>query len=354
MLITATLLLGCGPAEEYVPGGGSALASLQVKGPITINMGNRYQINKDNSFIKFKVGNTGQAAIEGSISAYQATMFYDANDIMSTSITLRIGSDGMTTSDSKSSSELQRENFLNTKLFPAIWFQGSEVSPTDDGFDVSGFLNIKDITRPISVHVKLPTVMTDAQSKLDVMTAQGSLTISRKEFGLGTKGEWAALPTFSDDIEIEFSLTGVSYTIGNLEAMFGTNAEEKNQAIGLVYNEVKKNGVESGLKLVESLSSEGKYKSNNWQTNLANIGWMLLVDDMGKESLPFFDRALKTNPEHLTSLLRLGDAYMVAGQYEDALAHYKKEWNLPKRARFTHLPHMIKVLGGAFELTNMR
>ena len=70
--------------------------------------------------------------------------------------------------------------------------------------------------------------------------------------------------------------------------------------------------------------------------------------------LAFYEMALDEDHNHMVSLLRLGDAYTIAGQFEDALAHYQKEWSLPARARFTHIPQMIKLLSGKFELEDMK
>ena len=319
-----------------------------------INMGNRFQINKDGSYINFTTTMGGFPVIKGALKAYQATIFYDPEDVMRTSATIRFGSEGFTTAHDKRDAVLQGEDFLNTAKFPGIWFQGTEVKLTDKGFDLSGIMHIKNINKPLTIHIEKPTVMRKAMNNMDMMIVKGSLQLNRKDFDLGTTGDWASNPMLGDEITIEFSFLGTSYTIDYLKASFVRQDKGRDNPVGLVYNDVKANGVESGLKLVETLGKDKKYKSDNWLGNLANIGWILMVDGYGKESLPFYDMALKANPKHLVSLLRLGDAYVIAGQYEDALAHYKKERALPARARFTHIPHMIKLLSKEFEFKNMK
>lgn len=319
-----------------------------------INMGNRFQIDKNASYISFKTTMSGFPVVRGSLKAYQATMFYDPEDIMSTSATIRIGSEGFTTSHDKRDAELQSENFLNTAEFPAIWFQGTKVKITNSGFDLSGTMNIKNINKPVTIHMEKPTVMRKSTNNFDEMVVNGNLKINRKDFDLGTTGKWASDPTLGDEIEIEFTFLGFSYTIDYLKSRYIKQVDGRDHAVGLVYNDVKANGVKSGLKLVEALRKDKKYESDKWLSNLANIGWILMVDGLGKESLSFYDKALEEDPEHFVSLVRLGDAYAIAGQYDDALAHYKKEGSLPARAKFTHIPHMIKVLSGEFELKNMK
>ena len=330
------------------------LASFSALGQQEIEMGDRFQINKDGSYITFKTTMSGFPVIRGAVKAYQATMFYDPDDVMKTSATIRLGSDGFNTAHDKRDTELLGEHFLNTEKYPGIWFQSSEVQPTDNGFDLLGSLHIKGITKPVTVSIKQPTVMRGAMNNMDLMMVQGSMSFNRKDFELGTTGAWSTNPMLGDVIEVAFNFMGFSYTIEYLKASYVRQIDGRDHPVGLVYNEVKSNGVEAGLDLVETLSKDRKYKSDNWATNLANIGWILMVDGFGQESLPFYDLALEENPGHLPSLLRLGDAYTIAGEYDKALAHFRQEWTLPERARFTHIPHMINRLSGDFEFGDMK
>ncbi len=320
----------------------------------SINMGNRYQINKDGSFINFKTTMAGFPVIRGAVKSYQATLFYDPEDIMRSSATIRIGTEGFSTAHDKRDEALKGEDFLDVGKYPAIWFQGTDVKLTDDGFNISGTINIKNINKPATIYLEKPTIMRKAMNNLDIMMVNGSLKLNRKDFDLGTTGNWASNPMLGEEIEITFSFLSTSYTIDYLKSTFVRQVDGQDHAVGLIYNEVKENGVNSGMNLLKSLSTDKKYKSDNWLSNMANIGWILMTDGMGKESLPFYEMALQKDPSHLSSLLRLGDAYVIAGQYDKALAHYKTERALPARARFTHLPHMIKLLSNKFDLNNMQ
>lgn len=316
----------------------------------SINMANRYQINKDGSYIIFKTTLAGMPVIRGSLKAYQATIFYDPEDVMSSSATIRFGSEGFSTAHDKRDAQLQGPDFLNTAQFPGIWFQGTEVNPTKKGFDLIGTMNIKDIQKPLTIHIETPKIMRGAMNKMDLMIVKGHLSLNRKDFHLGTTGDWATYPMFGEVVDIEFSFLCTSYTLEYLTARF----VGQEQAVGKIYQEVKANGVESGLELTKRMMKDKQYKSDNWLNNLANIGWILMVDDMGEASLPFYEMALKKNSKHMSSLLRLGDAYVIAGQHDKALAHYRQEWTLPERARFTHIPHMIKLLSKEFTLAGMK
>ncbi len=348
--VLVVLAFICFPGCEQRRSGGAPVALLNEN----INMGNRYQINKDGSFINFKTTMGGFPVIKGAVKGYQATLFYDPEDVMSTSATIRLSTDGFTTAHDQRDTELHGEHFLHSAKYPAIWFQGTDVSPRenpDDGFDLSGTINIKEITKPVTVHMKKPILMPGAMNQQNLMIVEGNFKFKRSDFNLGTTGEWVGNQMLGEEIEVTFSFMCFSYTIEYLKAAFTQNGEHP---VGMVYSEVKKNGVENGLELVKRLSKDERYKSDDWPGHLANIGWILMVDGFGTESLPFYQSALDQNSRHLPSLLRLGDAYTIAGQYENALAHFEEELSLSARARFTHIPHMIKLLSNQFELKNMK
>ncbi|MBX2873914.1 MAG: YceI family protein [Saprospiraceae bacterium] len=330
------------------------VSSFSLLAQAKLNMNHRYQINKDGSYIQFKTTLAGFPVIRGAVKAYQATIFYDPANVRNSSATIRIGTEGFSTAHDKRDAVLQGEEFLNASQFPAIWFQGTEVTEKEDGFDLSGTLNIKNISKPARLQIETPTLMPGAMNKQDLLFVKGKMKINRKDFELGTEGQWATNPMLGEEIEIEFSFMCFSYTIAYLQANFVREIEGRAHAVGRVYKEVKQNGVESGLKLVNSLMKDERYQKDNWLSNLANIGWILMVDGYGKESLPFYELALQKKPDHLSSLLRLGDAYVIAGEAEKALAHFKKERALAARAKFTHIPHMIKLLSQEFDLKDMQ
>ncbi|MEM7186138.1 MAG: YceI family protein [Bacteroidota bacterium] len=318
-----------------------------------IDMGDRFQINKDGSYVTFETSYHGFPIIRGSIKAYQATIFYDPDQVDKTSATIRFGAESVSTAHDKRDAELQGSAFLDSGNFPGMWFQGTEVRPTDTGFDLVGTLQIKNIAKPVTVHVEKPTVIRKAMEGRDMMMMKGSLTVDRKAFNLGAGSNYEQL--LGNEITIEFHFLCANYTIGYLQATYGQEiAPGKLHPVGLLYKEIKQNGLPAGKKKMESLVKDDFYSKGNWPSILANLGWILMTDGLADEGLEFYEMALAKKPGHLPSLLRMGDAYVIGGYYDKALGHYQKEYALKERARFTHLPHMIKLLSGTFHLTDMK
>ncbi len=318
-----------------------------------IDMKDRFQINKDGSYVTFETNYHGFPIVRGSIKAYQATIFYDPEHIDKTSATIRFGSESVSTAHDKRDVELHRESFLNAANFPGMWFQGTKATPTSKGFDLVGTLYIKDVNKPVTVHVEKPTVIRKAMDQRDLMMMKGSLTLKRKDFNLGSGSTYDQM--LGTDITIEFHFLCSNYTIDYLKSTYIKEiAPGYNHPVGILYNEIKTNGLQSGKTKMEGLVKDEFYSKANWMSVLADLGWILMTDGYADEGLEFYNMALQQNPEHLPSLLRMGDAYVIGGHYDKALAHYAKEYSLEARARFTHLPHMIKLLSGSFDLKNMK
>ena len=318
-----------------------------------IDMKDRFQINKDGSYVTFETSYFGFPIIRGSLKAYQATIFYDPTDIQSTSATIRFGTTGISTAHDKRDVTLTSNSFLDATNFPGMWFQSTKVTPTKDGFNLIGTLNIKNIKKQVTVKVKTPTVMRKAMNLNDLMMMKGSLSINRKEFNLGTSSPHNKM--LGDNIDIQFHFLCSNYTIDYLKATFVREvAPGLQHPVGIVYNEVKNKGLKKGKKKLTALTKDSRYAKTNWMSSLANLGWILMVDGKADEGLEFFNMALKRDPKHFLSLIRMGDAYVIGGHYKKALNHYRKERSLPERAKYTHLPHLIKLLNGKFDLTNMK
>lgn len=320
-----------------------------------IDMGDRFQIFKDASYVTFETSFAGFPLIRGSISAYQANIFYDPDHLDRTSATIRFGAESIATAHPRRDEELHGSAFFDAANFPGVWFQSTKATPTSDGLDLTGNLNIKNITKEVTLHISKPNVMRKAMGGRDMLMAKGTLAFKRSDFGLGKGSSYGSIQMLGDDINIEFSLVGMNYTIDYLQAMYiGKTSSGQDNPVGLIYNETKANGFDSGQKKLMSLAGNPDYKQTNWSSVVANVGWILMVDGYGKEAVKFFEFGLNKNPAHTTSLLRLGDAYVIAGDFDKALKHYEKEYSLPARVRFTHLPEMIRLLSGKFALTNMK
>lgn len=315
-----------------------------------IDMSDRFQINKDASYVTFETSYTGFPVIRGSLKAYQATIFYDPENVEATSATIRFGSESISTAHDRRDEVLKSEDFLNVASFPAMWFQGTEVKRTDQGMELTGTMNIKDIQKEVTIHLEKPTVMRRAFNKMDGMIVKGELSINRKDFKIGLNAQQNQM--LGDEIKIEFSLMGTSYTLDYLKASYVRKIGGVDHPVGIVYNDIVANGLESGKKRFKALQKKKEYAKADWLGAMSDLGWILMTDGYADEALAFFKLALSQNPDHVSSILRIGDAYVIGGYYKEAAEHFKKIYE--GRPRFTHYPHLIKLITGKFELKAMQ
>jgi len=318
-----------------------------------IDMGDRFQINKDGSYVTFETNYYGFPIIRGSIKAYQATIFYNPGEVERTSATIRFGSSSISTAHDKRDKELASTSFLDSDNFPGIWFQGMKTTLTSGGFDITGTLSIKDINKQVTVHIEKPTIVRKGMGGRDLMMMKGELVVNRKDFKLGMGSSHEQM--LGDEITIQFHFLCSNYTLDYLKSTYITEiAPNKEHPVGILYKDIKQNGLKSGKMKMETLVKDEFYSQGNWPSILSDLAWILMVDNMADEALEFYDMALQMKPGHLPSLLRMGDAYVIGGHHDKALKHYKAEYDLQERARFTHLPHLIRMLSGSFNLTGMK
>jgi polyisoprenoid-binding protein YceI len=105
---------------------------------------------------------------------------------------------------------LRSNDFLQMDEFPQITFRSTEVTWTsDNAFEITGDLTIKDVTRPVTVPFTFEGQATDPFGNVRI-GFEGSTTINRKDWGV----TWnAALETggvlVGDKVVLEFEVSAI-------------------------------------------------------------------------------------------------------------------------------------------------
>lgn len=313
-----------------------------------IDMTSRYQVSRTGSYITFSMKYNGLPVIKGSVVNYQGTIFYDDNKPEMTSATFRFKSPTISSHHEGRDEKLASSLFLDIENFPEIWFQSFGVEVADGNIALKGNLIVKDISNQVVVNLKKPQIIPHMPGSLDYMLVEGTLTIDRMSFGLGTENMPWNLPGFdgspqlSHQIEVQFYFTCYSYNLDYLKSTFTSKlADGQENPVSQIFNIITSDGLESGIKAIKAL------KKKNVGPNLfANIGWMLMSDGRAIEAIKMYEKGLETDPDSKSNRLRLGDAYVIGGFTKKAIKHYEKELKL--NPALTHMPEMLKLLKGTF------
>jgi len=105
---------------------------------------------------------------------------------MKPDVDVSIGAASLMTGDDKRDAHLRSADFLHTDQFPAIRFTGRRIEGNPESrFTLHGDLQIRGVTRPVTVYVVTEGRITDPWGN-ERVGYTASATINRKDFGL----EW--------------------------------------------------------------------------------------------------------------------------------------------------------------------
>ena len=136
--------------------------------------------------------------------------FTTGPDPLQSTVNATIDASSITTSHSDRDNHVRSEDFLHVEKHPTITFVSTGVRPDGDDFLLEGNLTIKEVTRPVTLHLELNGFGPDPFGGTRAgFSAKGE--ISRKDFGVNFNG---VIPgtngaVVSDKVSLDLEVEGV-------------------------------------------------------------------------------------------------------------------------------------------------
>lgn len=151
--------------------------------------------------------------VEGQFADFDIDLQYDDGDVSKSSVTARIAVQSVDTNNERRDEHLLSADFFEADAHPAITFESTSVRDAGDGNLVAtGDLTIKGVTREVEMPITLlgiQDIPAEMQEMLGgakrVASFQGSLSIDRGDFGVGT-GNWAATLVVGGTVDIDIAV----------------------------------------------------------------------------------------------------------------------------------------------------
>jgi polyisoprenoid-binding protein YceI len=122
---------------------------------------------------------------KGKFTQFQGTIEVDRDHPERSSVEARIQVKSIDTGIRKRDDHLRSAEFFDAGKYPQITFKSRSVKQTGpQSADISGDLSMHGVTRPITLHVKLLTPITDQSAPSHSRWAVTSDPIKRRDFGL--------------------------------------------------------------------------------------------------------------------------------------------------------------------------
>ncbi|WP_439675963.1 YceI family protein [Embleya sp. MST-111070] len=172
-----------------------------------------YVLDPAHTRIGFVARHAMVTKVRGSFSAFEGTAHLDGSDPTKSSAQLVIKTESIHTGVEQRDQHLRTNDFLDVPNFPDITFRTTSVeAKSDSEYRVTGDLTVKDVTRPVTIDFEYTGNAVDPYGNLRV-GLEGSVTISRKEFGV----TWnAALEgggvLVGDKVVLEFDISAIKQT----------------------------------------------------------------------------------------------------------------------------------------------
>lgn len=166
-----------------------------------------YKIDASHSEIAFKVKHMMITNVNGQFTKFDATMEAEAADFSDAKISFEADVDSVTTHNEQRDGHLKSDDFFNAEAFPKLTFKSTSiVKKSDDHYELTGDLTIRDITKSVKLAVEYGGTVTDPWGQVKAgFELNGK--ISRQEFGL----KWNAMTetggiVVSDEVKLHLGV----------------------------------------------------------------------------------------------------------------------------------------------------
>jgi len=283
----------------------------------------KFAVDADHSKVGFSVALAGVTDVDGRFSEFSGTVMYDETDLTKSSVTAIIKSSSIETGSSFRDKDLKSAAFFDTEKFPIIRFQSTSIRKQGNDYVLVGLLTIKGVSKEISAPLvwrqhKAPDLWKNSRIAFD-----SRLKLNRKDFGVVGPKFWNE--GIADGIDIELRITA---EIPNFD-LWGFSESPGKKSIGaLVYETTQKEGLDAALKQYKEAKENqpDAFQFGPGQLNI--VGYKLLQHGKVKEALEFFKINVETYPDKSFAYDSLADAYLAAGDKEQAARNFRKSLEL--------------------------
>jgi polyisoprenoid-binding protein YceI len=112
----------------------------------------KWIIDPDHSVASFFVRHMMVANVRGQFNRLSGTIYFDSDDMASSSVEVAIDASGIYTGIQKRDDHLRSPDFLDVERYPQITFKSTHIETTrGNGFRVKGDLSIRGIKCPVTL-----------------------------------------------------------------------------------------------------------------------------------------------------------------------------------------------------------
>ena len=142
-----------------------------------------YAVDPVHSHVGFSVTHMVIAKIRGEFTTFSGTFLYDDKDVTKSSVKGKIGVSSITTANDQRDTHLKSPDFFDAKTYPDITFESKKITPSGDGYQVTGALAMHGVTKEIAFPFKITGKVKDPWGN-ERIGIEAVLTLNRQDYGV--------------------------------------------------------------------------------------------------------------------------------------------------------------------------
>jgi polyisoprenoid-binding protein YceI len=153
----------------------------------TIGQTSTWTSDPMHSEVDFNIEHMSVSHVHGRIGNVAATIVLNETDITKSAVTATIDVNTIDTGVVARDTDLKSQRFFDVTDFPTATFASTSVVKNGSGLTVTGNFTLHGITKPVVLTVEGPTGPAPGMDKKPHSGFSATTTISRGDFGIGTK-----------------------------------------------------------------------------------------------------------------------------------------------------------------------
>ncbi len=199
-MVRASLAVACAAALVTAAAAAAPAAAPAAAVP-------HYTLDQAKSSLEFAFTQAG-ALNKGHFGRFPVTMDFSADNLAASRLEVGVDVNSLDSGDKDRDDTLRGADLFSVAKFPQAHFSAAQIVKTATGFEASGKLTIRGVTRDTRVPF---TFRTASEAGAAVGYMSGKVTIRRLDFGVG-QGDWKATDQVGNDVTVSFALRLISAT----------------------------------------------------------------------------------------------------------------------------------------------
>ena len=191
-------------AHQILSAGALTLAAVVAQAAGPAYQAGTYNLDPMHSKVGFEVPHLVISTVEGRFTKFSGDIQL-GEKLEKSKVQVAVETDSIDTGVGKRDDHLRSPDFFESKKYPQMKFESTEIAGTPEAFKLTGNLTIKSVTKKVTFEGKYLGTVKDGYGN-EKAAFNAKTKINRKDFGLTWNNAVEAGPVVGDDVTIDLKL----------------------------------------------------------------------------------------------------------------------------------------------------